>query len=640
MAPKSRPRSTDSTSTALDDPTEFDSPALRALDHSLRCPICTSLFSAPVLLTGCSHAFDSLCLREYLSDPKTRRCPECMIEANEDKIRPVHALEAVVRGWKAARVDILALQAAASAHASTSRLPPPSSPTPVAGPSRPSSTSSSKPPPFSDRKGKRKASPSPAVKREDPANAVAASEVIELDSSDVEVHSPPPRKKGRLGDEGGRAKTPTSLAKGKGKGKAKEGLGDPTDPNLVVSCPICASAVKNGSLNSHLDSGCKTGKLSAAQAVLASSAVAGGGGAQKTAWGKLMSSGGGRGTPSSESETEAEMDTSVALPLKDYAYKGIKDLSRMLKEYRLPLTFPPSAATNDQKTDALKRRHQHFTTLWNANADVARESPAHKSAKELRAELERWEKEREREERERLKGGRGGTLKEAGEKEWQRIHAEQFRELTAQARASAAAMRQKQQQAANAQTSAAQQASLQQPLDVDPVAALAEDDPRQPTPTLRDLDLNGAVEEDVAIEDAAVAPVSAKENRKRSVRIVTPPPRSSPPPAVSASSSPAQLPLLSPSPSLSPPPFSRDEFAEPKAPSRNAQSEETRAASEVDEMEEEEDEEEGVGWKLPRPSQRNREEERMFAEMDAARAKAGLAEEDEEDETNEGKEDA
>lgn len=98
------PRSTEAQlalAAALDEARDFTSPHLAALDSSLRCPICTELYTAPVLLTTCSHSFDSRCLREYLA--RTKRCPTCSLEANEDRIRRNLALDELVRQWKAAR---------------------------------------------------------------------------------------------------------------------------------------------------------------------------------------------------------------------------------------------------------------------------------------------------------------------------------------------------------------------------------------------------------------------------------------------------------------------------------------------------------------------------------------------------------
>jgi hypothetical protein len=130
------------------------------------------------------------------------------------------------------------------------------------------------------------------------------------------------------------------------------------------------------------------------------------------------------------------MDTATPLPLKSYDYKSVKNLVEMLKvrrlhpfslivhvsgslilfpqEYNLPTLLPSSLSSTTASTDSkiafLSRRHRHFTTLWNANADVSKSSPAHKTAAELRKDLERWEATMEKEKKEKDKGKGEGEL--------------------------------------------------------------------------------------------------------------------------------------------------------------------------------------------------------------------------------------
>lgn len=47
----------------LDTPSDFTASSLSYLDSVLRCPICSELYTAPVILTNCLHTFCSLCLR-------------------------------------------------------------------------------------------------------------------------------------------------------------------------------------------------------------------------------------------------------------------------------------------------------------------------------------------------------------------------------------------------------------------------------------------------------------------------------------------------------------------------------------------------------------------------------------------------
>lgn len=61
------------------------------------------------------------------------------------------------------------------------------------------------------------------------------------------------------------------------------------------------------------------------------------------------------------------------------------------------------------KVEFLARRHRQFTTFWNANADVSKDSPAHKTAAELRKDLERWEATMEKERKEQAKAEKVGV---------------------------------------------------------------------------------------------------------------------------------------------------------------------------------------------------------------------------------------
>ncbi|GAA6026908.1 hypothetical protein JCM8097_005953 [Rhodosporidiobolus ruineniae] len=645
MAPSSKRTRTCPPTDHLDDPSDFHSPALRALDHSLRCPICQQLFSSPVLLSTCSHAFDSLCLRQHLA--QTRKCPTCHAEANEDRIRPVHQLEQAVRDWKTARVEILELQKrAAQPVASTSALPPTST-------SRRASSSPSPSLAAPDRKGKRKASPVP---KSEPVE-----ELVLTDSDgDVEVQSPP-RKKGR------------KEVNGKGKGKEEAQEDDLTDPNLIVSCPICSLSVKNSHVMSHIQSKCKIGVVTS-QLPFSS----GGGGkssGRKNAF-EVMSSAkkarGGRGTPSSESDLEAEMDTTQPLPLRDYHSKPVKELQKLLKEYHLPPTGPStlpssipasSGALAKYHRDVLADRLAHFSRLWNANTDTLPSSSAHKSAREIRAELGRWEEERERgrKEAERARrgeekraaaaaaGGGGGGAK-GGVDENSRQRAAEWLDLIASARASGLALRKEQRRAAVEQTVQEQKQVEEEPKEMSPTLAGEGEGVGAQGEAREDVEMGPPAGEAV---DPIVEPVEAASQPA--------PPAAAPSiPAATRSStrlrrlSPSfRSAALSPTPSSptsesstaslspSPPPFFRDGSDPPELPSRRARKAERaarlrlrveqeqasqdrgKAEAEADGEEEEEEDEEGEKrWRMPRPSQRNRAEERMFAELQAARITA------------------
>jgi len=269
MAPgqaRKRVKSSTTTSTELSAAAQLDSasdyaqPSLAAVDSTLRCPICTELFAAPVILTTCSHSFDSRCLRQYLVGHK--RCPSCLRECNEDNIRLNLALQGAVAAWKdarcvpqcahrrlgapltrpsARRATLLHLQSLASSSAQAG----PSSASPTARTSPPASTRT----PSAIASSKRKASAlastssSPAIKNE--PHDRAALVLVDDGSSDVEIieegtmpsstsRRAPPRKKAK-GADGREARG----GSGKGKGQARLEEADPTDrasPFLPLLC--------------------------------------------------------------------------------------------------------------------------------------------------------------------------------------------------------------------------------------------------------------------------------------------------------------------------------------------------------------------------------------------------------------------
>ncbi|GAA6060963.1 hypothetical protein JCM10212_006545 [Sporobolomyces blumeae] len=489
----------------VDDPTDFDSLALSTLDTSLRCQICHELFVAPVLLTTCSHTFDSLCVRTHLRDVK--KCPQCQHEANEAHIRRNLQVEEMVRAWKVARPILLEQQRrleALSSSTASSPVPPPIASTsrqPASAPA-PASVDRSR---STAQKGKRKATATSnateavRTKRTKPvqdANARARSPagspgeiVVENDaerttcdddrSSDVEVVDDPGpvRKRPKRGEHPGassrqeidRVGETNRLAEGKGKGKdPSEAEADPTNPSVVVSCPLCSRLVRNGSISPHIDSGCT-------KFVVAGSdrSVAKGKERKKStrtgkgdAFSRMMSGGG--GDKATDSDNEPEFDTTKYQPLPNYAFKKLRDLEKMLKELKLPLTVPASWSSslisstsssvssttttipNDAKLRCYRRRHSQYLTLWNANADIDPKDPAHKAPRELRKDLERWEgvleKEEKAKDKDKVKNGsrhaREATSGEGGSSAKKNDSAkgrsgDDFRSLIAQARASA-----------------------------------------------------------------------------------------------------------------------------------------------------------------------------------------------------------
>jgi len=86
---------------------------LMALDSSLRCPICSSIFRIPVMLKPCQHTFCSECVRKSIQHAikygKRRRgeCPTCRCEVDERAdIFPNRCVEEIVSKWTDARLDL------------------------------------------------------------------------------------------------------------------------------------------------------------------------------------------------------------------------------------------------------------------------------------------------------------------------------------------------------------------------------------------------------------------------------------------------------------------------------------------------------------------------------------------------------
>ncbi|GAA5931517.1 uncharacterized protein JCM15063_001490 [Sporobolomyces koalae] len=349
----------------VDDPLDFTHRSFQQVDSALRCQICHELLTAPVLLTTCSHTFDSLCLRTHLKDIK--KCPQCATEANEDRIRRNIQLEQVVQLWKLARTDLLALE----------RVP-----TPPVRESNASTTTSSV-------KTKRKRSPSPQP---------AAYTIPDDESSDIEVISEDPAFPNKM------SRPNKAAASTKGKEKQARVGGDPTDPSLLVNCPLCSNQVKNGLISGHIDSQCKRFIHTAptlderGHLALTRSHVAMIYPTDRTD----------EDTPHVGSGHSSH-DLSKYLPLPNYAHKKLKDLEIILRELDLPTTIPtqPSHApmTTDHKIQYLKKRHSHFLTLWNANVDVTDETKR-KSSKQLKDELRNWERVFEREDKDKEKRSR------------------------------------------------------------------------------------------------------------------------------------------------------------------------------------------------------------------------------------------
>lgn len=107
-----------------------DAAALRLLDQSSRCGICSDLFRSPVFLVGCSHSFCSCvshlllqvarsmltdgkvpkCIRMHIAqNPSQPKCPSCGLATSETSLKPNKVLEEMAQKWSDARNLVLSL---------------------------------------------------------------------------------------------------------------------------------------------------------------------------------------------------------------------------------------------------------------------------------------------------------------------------------------------------------------------------------------------------------------------------------------------------------------------------------------------------------------------------------------------------
>ncbi|ORY55314.1 hypothetical protein BCR35DRAFT_355756, partial [Leucosporidium creatinivorum] len=374
MAPKSKQKQAkdEPNDLQLDEPQDFTHPALSLLDSALRCPLCYEVLKAPVIITSCSHSFCSLCIRESMTIKK--ECPVDHTAADEGRIRPNKSLDEVISAWHTARSALLTLQSFSTAAALANDAPQPSSS---------ELRSSTADPTLQDDQAEASRLNGYATRSRGAQNGSAKDKgkvkpvEVEDDSSDIEIVEERPSRSTSASAMAAKGKT-------KGKGKGKASTEDPSDPNIIVLCPMCQGSFRNLDLNLHLDK-CDGTKPPTTRV-----------GGTKDAWGKLLSSTGTSSTSSSASKEKGagsspQFDTTKPLPLASYSGLKVSALKKKLEDLSLPTTPPPSLTTPDSKIAFLRRRHQQWTTLWNANADVDPKNPAHQSHKELVKELLKWE---------------------------------------------------------------------------------------------------------------------------------------------------------------------------------------------------------------------------------------------------------
>ncbi|ODV86477.1 hypothetical protein CANARDRAFT_185214, partial [[Candida] arabinofermentans NRRL YB-2248] len=92
---------------SITDPSDWlktEYPNLSGLDSLLRCHICKEIIKAPVL-TSCDHIFCSVCIRRSLAGSK--KCPLCLEETYESKLRKVLLLDEIAIWFSKNRAHLL-----------------------------------------------------------------------------------------------------------------------------------------------------------------------------------------------------------------------------------------------------------------------------------------------------------------------------------------------------------------------------------------------------------------------------------------------------------------------------------------------------------------------------------------------------
>ncbi|KAK4702905.1 E3 ubiquitin-protein ligase RAD18, partial [Phenoliferia sp. Uapishka_3] len=365
---------------SIDSPEDFSSPELRNLDRALRCTICQEFLVAPMIITAptCGHSFCSQCVRDSMAQLVGKgdraRCPQCLVDANPGLLRPQKQLSDAVDAWVKARPALLKLQAYSTASTSAHQG---------------NSVAST-----STARHSKKGSKTKAIQ-------IPSSDIDDTDPEDAAPQSRVTRSSTQTSKKGADAKL-----KEKGKGKTvvivepRNHDGNSSDLEIIesppmgtrntkeivdfqeVQCPICNGAYKKSEIEKHASRCDGTIKP-----------------ATKDAWSRIMPL---TSTSAPEKSNSRTKQKSKAFPpksvspsdderpiiVRDYAHIKIKDLEALLTASNLPTSVPPDG----DKVAVWKRRHAHWTTLWNANLDLDADDPRRKNSAMLRKELRVWEK--------------------------------------------------------------------------------------------------------------------------------------------------------------------------------------------------------------------------------------------------------
>lgn len=97
----------------IDSPSDFVHLSFSTLDSTLRCPICKSLFLAPVSFSTCFHTFCSKCIRFNLASKEgSSTCPSCGIGVDDGKLKVNPVVGQIVEAYREGRGKLLQLEKA------------------------------------------------------------------------------------------------------------------------------------------------------------------------------------------------------------------------------------------------------------------------------------------------------------------------------------------------------------------------------------------------------------------------------------------------------------------------------------------------------------------------------------------------
>ncbi|KDE03364.1 hypothetical protein MVLG_06169, partial [Microbotryum lychnidis-dioicae p1A1 Lamole] len=553
-APAPPPPVPDALNFDIDDPTDFTSPELGLLDASLRCPICSELFVGPVILTTCCHTFCSSCLRQSLSE--RRKCPQCAMETDTSRLRKNQRIEEVVQAWQKARAAILDLQVLATRASRGSNEGSVPFKSKAQG-SRPAKRVKSE--------GSGHASTSTRPTRNSTAsNRASGTAYDDAASSDLEIieSAPVVSRRSQRSSRGG----------------------NPDDPNLNVECPICQAQVRNADMNRHIDSGCAVIKPAGAaweSMFLSTSASTSG----------ESSKGEAKGKGKAKDEEISGHPTTDPIPQISYAGMKLKRIHSLLEAFNLDLSVPPEAKMQDSKVAYLTKRHQRWSTIWNANSDVDPKDPRHKTPSQMRQQLKEWETTMSAQENHAI-GNRDKYAKE---------HEKEFRELIRVGKEAQMAAKRKREEVAAAEEQSS--GTKDDAMEVEEAGVSAGLDDKSASPTLHPPP-------SLFIPDSPMITPASMIKPRSSVRFAA----AAGSPSPSPSPSPFHFPSPSPAPSVNQPEANPDvdESSEKTLPFRvlDLGTHVPIAAASTRDRKRSPSPYDPRG---PRPSQRNREEEEMWA---------------------------